>query len=189
MGPMFSGKSSLLQARIRRFQTMKWDTLVLTSCLDTRHTKGIHEVHALTTHDGISVPALAVNQLMPVIMLESYQNAKAIVLEEAQFFSDLLEFVLHAVEIDCKNVIVAGLDGDRNRCQFGQILDLIPYSDTVTKLNSLCLRCGDGSPGVFSCLVAEDEERQQIRVGGDEIYEAMCRKHYLEYKRNNSKLC
>lgn len=104
---MFSGKSSLLQARLRRYQTLKWKTLVLTSSLDDRYASQ-KENAAVVTHDGQSVPATAVTRLLPVLETESYRNSRAILLEEAQFFEDLIEFVLHAVEIDQKDVVVVG---------------------------------------------------------------------------------
>lgn len=79
-----------------------------------------------------------------------------------------------------------GLDGDRNRCNFGRVLDLIPYADTLTKLTALCSRCCDGTPALFSCLIVgenDDREYDQIRVGGADSYEPMCRKHFLEQRQ------
>ncbi|SPQ98203.1 Thymidine kinase [Plasmodiophora brassicae] len=93
------------------------------------------------THDGVGMPALAVRELAPVREWKDYEGARAILIEEAQFFPDLLQFVLHAVEVDGKDIVVVGLDGDRGRNRFGQALDLIPYADVVTKLTALCCRC------------------------------------------------
>ena len=43
-------------------------------------------------------------------------------------------------EFDC-NVVVVGLDGDSNRQKFGEILDLIPYCDSCTKISAICKIC------------------------------------------------
>ncbi|CEP03570.1 hypothetical protein PBRA_009455 [Plasmodiophora brassicae] len=185
---MFSGKSSVLQARIRRFDTLGWKTLVLTSALDTRDDKVDGSFSSVMTHDGVGMPALAVRELAPIRQWKDYEGARAILIEEAQFFPDLLQFVLHAVEVDGKDIVVVGLDGDRDRNRFGQVLDLIPYADVVTKLTALCCRCGDGSPALFSALLrhtpSSSERDGQIRVGGAGVYEPMCRRHFLQYRRD-----
>lgn len=46
---------------------------------------------------------------------------QVIAVDEAQFFPDLLEFCTHAADRDAKLVLVAGLDGDFRRRQFGQV--------------------------------------------------------------------
>ena len=47
-------------------------------------------------------------------------HAQVLAIDEAQFFSDLLEFCVHAADADGKLVLVAGLDGDFRRQRFGQ---------------------------------------------------------------------
>ena len=46
---------------------------------------------------------------------------QVIAVDEAQFFPDLLDFCTHAADRDAKLVLVAGLDGDFRRRQFGQV--------------------------------------------------------------------
>jgi Thymidine kinase len=46
---------------------------------------------------------------------------QVIAVDEAQFFPDLLDFCAHAADCDAKVVLVAGLDGDFRRRQFGQV--------------------------------------------------------------------
>ena len=100
-------------------------------------------------------------------------------IEEAQFFTGLYDFVMNAVENDSKDVIVVGLDGDSDRVPFGEIFDLFPMADEVVRLTALCKRCGDGSAALFTALLGGCKDTQ-ICVGGADLYEAMCRRHYLE---------
>ena len=74
-----------------------------------------------------------------------------------------------------KKVYICGLDGDFERKKFGQILDLIPMCDKVTKLTSLCSQCKDGTPGIFSMRLTN--ETAQTVVGSDN-YIPVCRKCY-----------
>ena len=93
-----------------------------------------------------------------------------------QFFTDLYDFCVAAVEKDAKSVIISGLDGDFKRKSFGQILDLIPLADRVDKLTALCTKCRDGTAAIFSKRFAKCTD--QIAVGGLDSYIPVCRRHY-----------
>ena len=83
-----------------------------------------------------------------------------------------------AVENDGKQVVVAGLDGDRFRKPFGDILKLIPVADRIQKLTAFCKLCRDGTPALFSYgSISVDD---LVVVGQVDLYRAVCRKHYLE---------
>ena len=176
LGPMFAGKSSALIARVRRARALGWKTLLLTSALDTRYGEG-----DVVTHDKDRVSAVGVKGLMTCLGTPEYTEARLIVIEEAQFFVDLVAFVRYAVEKDGKDVVAVGLDGDSDRRPFGSVLELVPLADTVTKLTALCKRCGDGTEALFSAALKGDHDRGSgvIHVGGEESYEPLCRRHYL----------
>ena len=103
-------------------------------------------------------------------------NSAVLMINEGQFFDDLKEFVLDMVENHKKTVYVCGLDSDFQRNKFGQILDLIPYSDNIVKLTSLCMNCKDGTKAIFSKRITNNES--QIVIGSDN-YIPLCRKCYL----------
>ena len=85
---------------------------------------------------------------------------------------------MKAVETNMKNVVVAGLDGDRFRKPFGQLLELIPIADRVTKLTSLCKLCANGTVALFS--YCDTSSTDIVHVGGIEKYMPLCRAHYLK---------
>jgi thymidine kinase len=126
--------------------------------------------------------ATGVKELREILTLAEFHLSDLVIIEEAQFFPDLYEIVLRLVETNQKRVVVVGLDGDSERKPFGQILDLVPIADTVTKLTALCKRCNDGSVALFSGFL-NDKKDKQVCVGGTETYEPMCRRHYLMNKR------
>lgn len=175
LGPMWAGKSSYILSKIRRYKAIGWEVYVITNSLDHRYGHFV-----LSTHDNEQHSAVSVRNLLPLRDDEKYKEAKLIILEEAQFFQDLVSFVLKAVEEDGKHVIVVGLDGDSERRPFGDILKLIPYCDSVEKITSLCSECSDGTPALFSyrCIATTD----QVAVGAENMYIPLCRKHYLKKK-------
>ena len=177
LGPMFAGKTSALQSIIRRHEALGLDCVAYKPQIDARY----GEDEFIYNHDNVKVPANSVTYLMQQSLYTQYANAKLIVIEEGQFFTDLYEFVLKAVEEDGKTVVGGGLDGDRFRKPFGQLLQLIPLADRITKLTSLCKSCADSGkaePALFSYSATKSSDT--IHVGGIDTYMPLCRRHYLD---------
>ena len=187
LGPMFSGKTSALQSIIRRHDALGLKCVAFKPQLDNRyHTpeenNEAYDTYYIYNHDKVKATAMSVKYLTQIARSSYYDEAQLIIVEEGQFFSDLYEFVLKAVEVDGKNVVVAGLDGDRFRKPFGQLLQLIPLADRITKLLALCKLCASSSdpkavPALFSYGATQTTDT--ICVGGPEYYMPLCRQHYL----------
>lgn len=178
IGPMFAGKSSAIQSIVRRHQSLGWAVFVVTNAMDTRYSTE----PMIVNHDKQMIPAVATAELMPMLDRADYKASRLVVIEEAQFFGDLLPFVQHVVDIDGKHCVVVGLDGDAERRPFGHVLELVPHCDRVTKLTSMCKKCGDGTPALFTFATgaaAAASEAGVPCVGGAEAYVPLCRKHYL----------
>lgn len=173
LGPMWAGKSSFILGKIRRYRAIGWDVLVITNPLDNRYGESL-----VSSHDKDWSPALAIGDLAILEKLPAYTSARLVVIEEAQFYKGLYEFVKDAVERDGKHVVCVGLDGDANRQPFGELLRLIPLCDNVEKIKSLCTECGDGTPALFTHRLAASQT--QIQVGAEGTYTPLCRKHFLE---------
>ena len=70
------------------------------------------------------------------------------------------------------------MDGGYKRNKVGQLLDLIPLCDTITKLNALCTICKDGTRAPFTFRKTKVEDENNL-VGGKDDYSSLCRKHYI----------
>jgi thymidine kinase len=175
---MFAGKSSAIQSIIRRHRALGWNVFVVTHSMDTRYSTE----PAIVNHDKVMMPAFATDTLRPLLEMLDYKQSRLVVIEESQFFSDLVPFVLQAVDKDMKHVVVVGLDGDAERRPFGRVLDLIPHCDRVTKLTAMCKSCRDGTPAIFSFAMRDDAilaaNDGRPCVGADEKYAPLCRKHF-----------
>ena len=51
--------------------------------------------------------------------------------------------VVDRIAHEGKIVIVAGLDGDFKRNQFGPVVDLIPIAEKIKKMSAVCFSCGE----------------------------------------------
>ena len=173
VGCMFSGKSSELIKIINRYRVLNKKILIVNHTIDKRYNENSITTHNQISEDCISIDSLTLLKKTPIY---NYLESEVIVIEEAQFFNDLYEFVKYAADIDNKIIIVAGLDGDSNREPFGDILKLIPISDTIIKLSALCILCKDGTVANFSKRIIDNKD--QICVGSNEFI-PVCRYHYL----------
>merc|ERR1719159_606857 len=61
-------------------------------------------------------------------------------IDEGQFFEDLVEFSNDMANRG-KTVIVAALDGTFEKKPFENVMNLIPHSESVIKLTSVCMAC------------------------------------------------
>jgi thymidine kinase len=107
---------------------------------------------------------------------ERMNDCDVILINEGQFFHDIVEFTKQMVEEAHKKVYICGLDGDFKREKIGKLLDLIPICDKVTKLRALCGKCKDGTPAPFSFRNSNSTE--QVLIGADDIYVPLCRMCY-----------
>jgi thymidine kinase len=170
VGPMFSGKTSKLTEIYKQCMFCSIPVAVINYALDTRY----HDT-MLSTHDKHMIPCIQTMLLAP--MWESnaqVRDADVILINEGQFFEDLYPVVESMLKAG-KKIYISGLDGDFQRKKFGQILDLIPLCDKVTKLTSLCSICKTGEPGIFSMRLTS--ETQQTLIGSDN-YAPVCRNCY-----------
>ena len=172
-GPMFSGKSSYIYTIVNRYASIGIQTLVIKPASDTRYS----DKPEVVTHDGVKFSCYSTLGHLMNIPHDVTTAPKVIIIEEAQFFDDLLVFVRSMVESFGKNVVVVGLDGDSNRKPFGQVLDCIPIADKVTRLTAMCAGCADGTPALFS--FRKVDKGGQVLVGGSESYSPYCRLCYL----------
>jgi thymidine kinase len=122
------------------------------------------------SHNNLSRECYKVNKLNN-FMENIGTNELNIFINEAQFFDDLCEFVLKYE--DTKNIYIFGLDGDFKRKPFGQILEVIPLSDTITKFKGLCKCCSNDS--IFSKRIVENKEQY---LPDETAYIPTCRECY-----------
>lgn len=180
VGPMFAGKTSEIQSVVRRYGCLGRSVLVITADIDNRYQTS---VAAIVNHDRAAIPARAVDVrgLAAVLKWPEFIGATAIVVDEAQFFVDcLIPFVREAVDRHSKHVVVVGLDGDAERRPFGDVLSLMAHADSIEKKTALCRHCGDGTPAIFTRrFAAAGAGDGQVAVGGADMYEPVCRAHFL----------
>jgi len=182
IGPMFSGKTSRILEIYRKAHYCNANIFVLNHSIDKRYAE-----NEVVNHNNEKIPCtnyenirdFITNRIEPhhAIVNNKYDNV--VLINEGQFFTDIKEGAIELVEKFNFKVYICGLDGDFLRRPFGNFLDLIPYSNAVVKLNSLCVKCKDGTEASFTYRYSSGNNNQ-IMVGADESYIPVCRKCYIK---------
>ena len=188
-GPMFSGKTTRIMDIYKKYTFCDIKTMVINYEKDTRYSDDM-----LSSHDQIMIPCIKALTLQDVVNITDasaistlslaasvtgkhaieFLEAKAILINEGQFFADIVEWVKLAVEKYHKNVYICGLNSDFKRQKFGNWLDLEAISDNVVMLHSFCSKC-KRRPAIFSHRLSKEQE---LEVIGSDCYIPVCRKCY-----------
>ena len=139
LGPMFSGKTTQIIQIHNNYSYIGKTVAVVNYAEDKRYHDSM-----LSTHDHKMIPCILSHNIENIwndkdntnnSFYSDLHNADVILINEGQFFQNLKSVVIDMVENYNKIVYICGLDGDFKREKFGELLDLIPLCDKVTKLN------------------------------------------------------
>ena len=174
-GPMFSGKSKALMARLETKQRAHKKVLIIKPALDNRFgvpdgivakKKGLQRFEPCD-----SMPARSVSSDTEFVEMVKREKPDVIGIDEAQFFGPWLGAVLIEYRSVGYEIFVAGLDLDAWRRPFGPMPDLLAYADDIDKFTASCFVCGQDARFTQKTGGSSSE---QIQVGAEEFYEARC---------------
>lgn len=177
LGPMFSGKTTELLRRVKRYQVAKHSCLVIKYMLDKRYSSS-----QLVTHDHLSFEAVSSTSLK---QFKSSLDCHSVVgIDEGQFFPDVVQFAEYAAN-QGKIVIIAGLDGSYLRRPFPSFLELIPLSEKVEKLEAICMKCYN--PAAFTKRISS--ETDLVVIASSDKYMSVCRPCFFLTVRIPQEFC
>ncbi|XP_042869809.1 thymidine kinase, cytosolic-like [Penaeus japonicus] len=173
---MFSGKTTELMRRLKRYQIAKHNCLIIKYAKDVRY-----DSDGIATHDKQVLPAVAATALDE--LRGKTDDYSVIGIDEGQFFPDTVEFAEEMANRG-KIVIVAALDGTYQRLGFGNILQLVPLAESIVKLTAVCMICYEEASYTkrTSTETAHKISGSVLQVeviGGSEMYIATCRKCFF----------
>lgn len=171
-GSMFSGKSEELIRRIRRAKYGKLNTVVFKPAIDNRYSE-----EAIMTHNGNSIKAYSVTSLSDLVEKLS-PEIDVVGIDEVQFFEkEIVDLVSQLADLGFR-VILAGLDTNFRGEPFGFMPELMALSESVTKLNAICPKCGADASRTQRLIDQKPAHYDDpiIKIGASESYEPRCRK-------------
>lgn len=191
VGPMFSGKTELLIAKLHRAQYARKRLRILKPARDTR-TQGYIASRTVNADGTVEIAdrlsAVMVRSEADFRRVAAGNDYDVLAVDEAQFFpldtplrdslgwfGRAIRDLLRARRDSPLRVIVAGLDMDFAEEPFGPIPGLLALADTVEKLTGVCMVCGSEAGHISQRLVSDD---RQLVVGDAGEYQVRCRACY-----------
>ena len=182
VGPMWSGKTSELIRRYKRYSISGCKCLMVKYKGDTRY----DDVNVIT-HDGIEIVGTICQLLCEIDYLIC--DYDVICIDEIQFYKDG-DVMCDKWANQGKIVEACGLNSTFNRTPFPIMSALYALAEDITHIKAVSkkkshIACEDAP---FSLLIKkQDPGDQSIEIiGGDELYEAVTRKEYFKHNQSNT---
>lgn len=189
IGPMYSQKTTWLNGELTALADQGFSVIKIVHIDDKRDDVASNDDSG-TTHNSSYT---SLTQKIHCVRAEKLKDIditdyNVVGIDEAQFYSDLVEVVEDWVENKGIHVRVSGLDGDKDKKKFGQTLDLIPMCDEVIKKTARCRLCLDelqtlnfhgnilGIAAPFTRKICGSNAQKD--VGGKGKYLPVCRFHH-----------
>lgn len=182
------GCSKTAQALITKFnyEERNMKVMLIKPAIDTRDGET-----AVKSRIGLTADAIAVSENQDIFKLysESYRDCQVIIVDECQFLTEAQVDQLDAIVMDYNiPVLCFGLATDFLTHLFPGSKRLFEIAQSITEIKSVC-KCGakasvnarldDNGNVVFS--------GEQVCLGGNERYVAMCRKCWMKRKKEQLK--
>ena len=176
-GPMFSGKSEELIRRLKRAKIARQRVACYKPDIDLRYHRTAIASHSEQTMEAAVVTPNSDRLREALFATDLVAKVDVVGLDEAQFFDNGIQpLALELVALG-KRVILAGLDTTFANEPFGPVPALMALADRVTKLNAVCMVCGQ--PAIHTQRLGTSTEL--VMVGAAGMYEARCRAHFQPY--------
>ncbi len=182
------GCSKTAQALITKFnyEERNMKVMLIKPAIDKRDGET-----AVKSRIGLTADAIAVSDNQDIYKLysESYRDCQVIIVDECQFLTETQVDQLDAIVMDYNiPVLCFGLATDFLTHLFPGSKRLFEIAQSITEIKSVC-KCGakatvnarldDNGNVVFS--------GEQVCLGGNERYVAMCRKCWMKHKKEQLK--
>lgn len=199
-GCMNGGKSLQLLATAHNFQEHGIPFIIFKSSIDTRDGDNVIHSRAMADRECVSVEPnddiyAIVSDYIDRSLIVGEKGIDWILVDECQFLTEEQVDQLAAIADNLGiNVICYGLRTDFQTKMFPGSKRLFEICDKIEEIKS---SCDCGCKTIFNARINEHGEivtdGEQVEVGGDDRYVAMCRKCYCQktkkkyYRKENEK--
>ncbi len=164
LGPMFSEKTTTMLSKIHKYTFTNKKCLVIKYKNDKRYTSD----ETIKTHGGLLyIDNIICDDDLNNINADSYD---IIGIDEGQFFKNIL--TAHTWALAGKVIIISALDGDFAQNIFKNVADIIPYCNSIIKMNGICMVCKENE-SIFT--IRKNNDKRIELIGGEDTYKSVCR--------------
>jgi len=174
VGPMFGGKTTKLLSAIDRYKYQGRDIYVFKPTVDERYSK-----EEIVTHWGAKVPATRITS--PISSCHPYfepfyhDKSDSVIAVDEAFMLEGIGNVLVALFKKGHTILVSSLQISSDFTPYKEIQDMLPYATRVEVCPAVCSTCG--ADAYYTKKIGGRSDHQ-IEVGGSEMYQPTCLKHF-----------
>lgn len=177
---MNAGKSTALLQAAYNYKERGMDVILFTPAIDTRYQAG--HIHSRIGLYAEAVPFDEQFHFFDYVFSQKHANSKVkcVLIDESQFLTK--EQVMQLTDVvDTLDlpVLAYGLRSDFQGEPFVGSLYLLILADTISEIKTIC-HCG--RKAIVNARIDEKglilRAGNQIQIGGNESYIALCRKHF-----------
>lgn len=184
VGPMFSGKSTILLQKIERAIYGRKSVVLVRPQKDDRgyftHSKNGAEKFLEGLIKDKKIKLITTPEFTDEIIhqLESFDS---VFVDEYFMIRNNIKLAKSMRDFNPRqDIYFAGLLSTSENTLFSETVELLPYCEEIIKLNSVCMRCGSdlANYSMFKGSTKKDE----IIVGDNNLYECVCKSCFEKLK-------
>ena len=172
-GPMFGGKTSRLLAAVDRYQYQKRNILCFKPIADDRY-----EDNHIMTHSGLKRDVVLVRSGEDIANVVNYLTGDevepdVIAVDEVFMIPDVADSLIDLF-MRGKTILASSLQLSYEGLPFKEMQRLLPYATKIEVCPAVCAKCNRDAHYTHRKV----EGNETLMVGGGDIYEPLCHKHY-----------
>ena len=179
---MNAGKTTTLLQSNHNYNERGMKTLLFTPAIDTRFAEGV-----MLSRIGLKAEAIAFldsfdfYEYLKKHCKKPHQKPSCILIDEAQFLNKQQVYQLTQIVTELKiPTLTYGLRSDFLGEPFEGSLYLLAWAEELNEIKTVC-HCG--SKATMNARIDRNgqmvTEGNQVEIGGNDLYIALCRKHYM----------
>ena len=174
-GPMFGSKTTRLLADVDRLKYKGKKVIAFKPNIDKRYSNT-----KISSHSGGSINAFCVSNAEEIysIIEESNDDINTIAVDEA-FMINNIDSVLINLYKKGYSIIVSSIQLDAGEIPFENMKNIFPLATKIEVCPAVCTLCDNDAYFTFP-LFDINNASQEEKVGGKELYEPRCMKHYYQ---------
>jgi thymidine kinase len=174
-GPMFGSKTTRLLADVDRLKYKSKNVIAFKPNIDKRYSDS-----RISSHSGGSIEAHCINDAEDIYkIIESASIAVDTIAVDEAFMIENIDTVLINLYRKGFSIIVSSIQLDAGEVPFENMKNIFPLATKIEVCPAVCTLCDNDAYFTFP-LFDINNASQEEKVGGKELYEPRCMKHYFQ---------
>ena len=177
IGPMFGAKTTRLLADIDRLKYKGKKVIAFKPNVDKRYT-----VDKISSHNNGTIEAYCIDNAEEILTFiseyeeEEINRVHTIAVDEAFMINNIDKVLINCFRFGY-NIIVSSIQMNAQEQPFDNIKNMLPWATKINVCPAVCTMC-DNDAYYTEALFDIENATQEEKIGGKEMYEPRCGKHY-----------